>query len=336
MATNQETAEVPAEGNVSVSDATALLAGFEENVDGGEGVDLEEEQINGGAETEGGPEEVLADDDGDHDELAADDDGDADDAEDYDDGDEGEDPWVAVKINGEDQEVRLSELRNGYQRQADYTRKTQELSFQRKQVEQGVNQVQQTALSYADAYLGMAGQIETLAPSENDIKDAMAFDPKRGAELRGKREQILNLAQNSKGLAVALHQQRQETLRHQMAQAAQVFPEVIPEWADMDLRKKELTAVAQHLVERGMDPKEIEQTANPVAWAIARDAWKYRQLQERTAAKEGKAPAPKVRKTRAPKPRLKGKGRKTAQARRSFNKTNSRDDAISLLAQFEE
>ena len=36
-----------------------------------------------------------------------------------------------VKIDGEESEVTLKELQDGYQRQADYTRKTQELSAER-------------------------------------------------------------------------------------------------------------------------------------------------------------------------------------------------------------
>ena len=40
-----------------------------------------------------------------------------------------------VKIDGEEFEVTLDELRNGYQRQADYTRKSQSLAEQRKAYE---------------------------------------------------------------------------------------------------------------------------------------------------------------------------------------------------------
>jgi hypothetical protein len=42
---------------------------------------------------------------------------------------------VPIKVDGEELKVPLSEALSGYQRQADYTRKTQELSEQRQQVE---------------------------------------------------------------------------------------------------------------------------------------------------------------------------------------------------------
>ena len=41
-----------------------------------------------------------------------------------------------VKIDGEERQVTLSELRDGYQRQADYTRKTQELASERERLQQ--------------------------------------------------------------------------------------------------------------------------------------------------------------------------------------------------------
>jgi type II secretory pathway component PulF len=45
--------------------------------------------------------------------------------------------YVSVQVNGEEVQVPLKEALSGYQRQADYTRKTQELSEQRRQVQFG-------------------------------------------------------------------------------------------------------------------------------------------------------------------------------------------------------
>jgi hypothetical protein len=46
--------------------------------------------------------------------------------------------WDRVKVNGEDVEVPYSELKRGYSREADYTRKTQELAHQRQEAEFGL------------------------------------------------------------------------------------------------------------------------------------------------------------------------------------------------------
>lgn len=53
--------------------------------------------------------------------------------------DENADSYVKLNVAGEEVEVPLQEALSGYQRQADYTRKTQELSEQRKQVQFGAS-----------------------------------------------------------------------------------------------------------------------------------------------------------------------------------------------------
>ena len=82
-----------------------------------------------------------------------------------------------VRIDGEDQMVSLQELQNGYQRQADYTRKTQELASERERLAQGEAIVQaleanpQEAVSaLADAF-GVAGgnQINNQNEPEEDL-----------------------------------------------------------------------------------------------------------------------------------------------------------------------
>ena len=82
-----------------------------------------------------------------------------------------------VKIDGEVLEVTLDELQNGYQRQADYTRKTQELASERERLAQGEAIVQaleanpQEAVSaLADAF-GVAGgnQINDQTQPEEDL-----------------------------------------------------------------------------------------------------------------------------------------------------------------------
>lgn len=320
-------------GGVSIADATAALTQSESEAEAFEAEEIQEDPNGGeGEELDQGETdpEAEAAEDGDQDE-----DPDQDEAEDGDDED-GDDPWISIKIDGEEQEVRLSELRNGYQRQADYTRKTQELARQRGEVEQGQRSVQQQAVAYAQAYLQTADQLAALAPSEDDIKAAWGYDPQEAAALKEKRDSILQQAAQTRNLAVSLHRQQQEQLKQQMAEAGRKLPELIPEWSDQNVRKQEVISVAEYLVQQGLNPKDVEQTANPVAWAIARKAWQFDQLQKSTGAKEAKQPAPKIRTARSPKPRLPAKRQQAARAKQQFNKAPTKDNAVAFLAQFEE
>jgi len=47
-----------------------------------------------------------------------------------------EEPAYTVKVDGEEEQVTLEELQQGYQRQADYTRKTQEVAAERERLQQ--------------------------------------------------------------------------------------------------------------------------------------------------------------------------------------------------------
>ena len=82
-----------------------------------------------------------------------------------------------VKIDGEESEVSLEELRDGYQRQADYTRKTQELSAERdrlRQAESIVSALESDPKGTLEA-LGRSFGVE-IANSQ-DVEDWEDLDP---------------------------------------------------------------------------------------------------------------------------------------------------------------
>lgn len=118
----------------------------------GEGTDLPETEVEGEAGTESTEEAPVV-------------------------SDEDEDRYVAV-INGEEIEVTLSELVNGYQRQRDYTQKTQALAEEREQLaayqtlaEQLADNPQAVIAALADRFGVALGSPP--APAENEY----ALDP---------------------------------------------------------------------------------------------------------------------------------------------------------------
>ena len=86
-----------------------------------------------------------------------------------------------VKVDGDEQQVSLNELRDGYQRQADYTRKTQELASERKRLQQAEAIVSSletdpggTLTALADAFgVQMSGDSQA-APQQQDYNP---YDP---------------------------------------------------------------------------------------------------------------------------------------------------------------
>ena len=83
-----------------------------------------------------------------------------------------------VKIDGAEQRVTLDELQNGYQRQSDYTRKTQELASERERLAQGEAIVQAleadpegTISALAGSFGVSVGNQNTLSPEGVDHED---------------------------------------------------------------------------------------------------------------------------------------------------------------------
>lgn len=86
------------------------------------------------------------------------------------------DKYVKVKVDGEEIDVPFSEALQGYQRQADYTRKTQELASQREQLQ--FAQTLQSALENdPQATLDVLSRHYGVATAQKMVADAQAQQP---------------------------------------------------------------------------------------------------------------------------------------------------------------
>ena len=79
-----------------------------------------------------------------------------------------EQPVYRVTVDGDEIEVTQDELLNGYSRQQDYTRKTQELANQRKTIEQQAQELQQRDAIYAQLLPKMEAQLKGELVNEPD------------------------------------------------------------------------------------------------------------------------------------------------------------------------
>ena len=87
-----------------------------------------------------------------------------------------------VKIDGAEQQVTLDELQNGYQRQADYTRKTQELASERERLAQGEAIVQalesdpEGTISALAGAFGVGGGNQQTMPDQTEYEEELDPD----------------------------------------------------------------------------------------------------------------------------------------------------------------
>ena len=200
--------------------------------------------------------------------------------------DEEQEPVYAVKVDGQEIEVPLSELVKGYSRTADYTRKTQELASVRKQVEA----VAQESVAVRDQYAEKLGQLQQLlqqqAPQEPNWEKLRAEDPIEFAAQWAEHQRLQQYRYQVEAERQAIMQQQQaeqvQVTQQQLEQARNWLTEVgIPEWKDAEKAKAERAALKTYGQKYGYSAEELSQVADPRAVVLLRKAMLYDKLQER-------------------------------------------------------
>jgi len=203
---------------------------------------------------------------------------------------EKDDPTVTVKIDGKAVEVKLSELKNGYQRQADYTRKTQEVSEVRRAAEAEFVKAQQERQTYAQNLQRLQIQTEAALQQQQttDWQALLETDP-----VEYLKQQRIAQEQQARLSQVYAEQQRvqqqdayeaeQRQAQHLQDQREQLLAK-IPSWKDETKAKAEKAALRDFLLNEGYDEKTVASLADSRAVVIAREAMLYRQMVAKASA----------------------------------------------------
>lgn len=234
---------------------------------------------------------------------------------------------VTVTVNG--QPLSLSELKAGYQRQQDYSRKTQEVAESRKGLEAMTARVTNTVNTIADF---LVRQI----PAAPDPSLAMT-DPAKFVQQKAVHEAavqqvnaLLSNAGEVKQVADSLTaQQRQTLIAEENAKLAEAFPQT----ATAEGRKKFFDTAAAAAKELGYSDEEISAVTDHRMFRLAH----YAQLGLR--AEQAKAKAAKKVENKPPvAPQKRQQGANAAlnarnkEAMNRLKRTGSLDDAVAAWA----
>jgi len=241
-----------------------------------------------------------------------------------------------VKVDGQEVEVTQEELINGYSRQQDYTRKTQELSQQRKTIEQQQAELAQRDAIYSQLLPKMEAQLKGELANEPDWNALYEDDPVgyvREKQLWDEKKEKLN--------AVTAEQQRlqQEALVKQQQQIQQFVEygnqkllEIIPEWQNPEVAAKEKAAISEYAMkELEYTPEEIQQVYDYRALLGLRNAW----LNSKTVAATKKKPTQKAP-ARVARPGTTNRPKTTTpvkKAKQRLAKTGKTSDAAKVFEQ---
>jgi hypothetical protein len=241
-----------------------------------------DEPAEAGEDADTETEQDEADGDGDESEDAGDDEA-ADEATDE---PAGEDVTYKVRVDGEEIEVTLDEALRGYQRQQAFTRKTQALAEERKQIQATAEEVAQKRQEYLDRLSVVTAALK--GGQEPDWAALKRQNPVAYAEQRTawqeRREQIEAIeaeqARVRTDLQTAMEAEREKII----AVEAERLEAAIPEWAaDPDKARADKQRLAQFAENTyGFTTQDLGSVVDHRVILLLRDAMLGREAQDKS------------------------------------------------------
>ena len=208
---------------------------------------------------------------------------------------------TTLEVDGE--EKTIEELRSGFLRQKDYTRKTQELAENRKAMEAQYQEIERERAEYAQLLPAMAERIQQAAEQEPDWDTLYDTDPVMAAkaERQWRKEQEARTAQLQ---AVQAEQQRMQQIAAQKQQQMQqsyleqqrhILPDIIPEWRDKKVAATEATQIRDFLLGEGFSEQDVSGMSNATLVKLARKAMLYDRGETRANEVKAKPKKPRAK-----------------------------------------
>ena len=268
------------------------------------------------------PEEELQDSDGEQsDEVEAEE-------------EEDKAPIFTVRVDGKNVEVTLEELQKGYSREADYTRKTQQVSEERRAFAAEAELVRTERQQYSQLLGSLQAQLQQNAAPQIDMDRLYNEDPIEWVRQK-------ELARDAEKVHAAIHSEQQrlshiqaqeqyQSMQAHLAQQQDAMLKAIPEWANPDKAKAEKTLLIEWGQKLGFSSDELKNIFDHRAVVALRKAALYDQMMTkrgniRPAVNNGPKPA---------KPGAAGRMDNTTDSRRSqqrLAKTGRVNDAASAI-----
>jgi len=221
---------------------------------------------------------------------------------------------ATVKTSDGESSVTFDEMRRGYQREADYTRKTQELSNTRKQFEeyssqqhQALQQQQneaQAAMSAAQqAIMGDYQSVDWATLERDDPGQAALYKQHFQTRANGIEQARQQMMQQIQQKAEGTKAQAEQQAAHVKQREFDLLVSAIPAWVDQPTMEREGAQLSKFLMDSGYSSDELSQASDHRALHMA-----YRLMQLETQAAGVEKAKSKVAKA---KPMLKPNSRQT-------------------------
>lgn len=201
------------------------------------------------------------------------------------DGSEGEpsdDTLVTVKIDGKTQQVTLKEAREGYQRQADYSRRMNALREEAQQFEAVRQQVQAERAQYEQLIPALRQQLESMMPQEPNWEVLHREDPLNYPLIRDQwrdyQERLAATRAEQERLSYLRQQEEAQQLKHIVTEGQKWLTEKVPEWRDPKKWDEARSKLKDYGRQVGYSEEELAQAYDPRALLVLDKARRYDEL----------------------------------------------------------
>ncbi len=202
---------------------------------------------------------------------------------------ESEETLYDVTVNGVNQKVNLNELMKGYSRESDYTKKTMDLSNQRKEVEsmqENLKKEFDAVKSSRDQY---ATQLEILTNNlqqEEKVNWDQLYqeDPaeyvRKKAESDKRKEALDNARKEQKRIQQEQQAEQEKVYNEYIANERKILSEKLPQYADKNKSAEFTRRLTNFAKESGYSDQEIAMMVDHRAVLLLADAYRYNQLKK--------------------------------------------------------
>ena len=191
-----------------------------------------------------------------------------------------EEPTYSVKVAGQEFNVTLDELRNGYSRDADYRRKTEDLAYDKKQFQTESEKQRQdysTKLGELNQMMSVAQQQLNAEINSADLEKLYEEDPTEAARI----EHRLKKKQEKLNQAMQKTQSEQKKQFDGFLQDQQrKLVQKMPEFSNPEKASQLKSSMKNTLNSYGFNDQEIAQVYDHRIVMLVNDAMKFRSMQK--------------------------------------------------------
>ena len=251
-----------------------------------------------------------------------------------------------VRVDGKDVEVTEDELLKGYSRQADYTKKTQELAEYRRQMDgamqqaqQEIQQTQQARAQYVDAVEAAIStnyahlqQFQNVDWERLKTEDREEYLTKRD-DYRQAQEQITELQNQHKAATEQQQAEMAEQQKRMWMEEHHKMSQILPDWRDDEKRMAISKAIGEYAVGQGYTKEELDTLVDHRSILMLMKAKAYDDVRGKQQAVRSKKVRnkPKVVRSKAKQDKAPSKARKRTAKLGRLKETGHVDDAADVI-----